>query len=527
MARQNGTTKEGATTNGVRATTGALNGTPQGALAGTDGVREAAGRNGADPLDAAPLAWSLEESAGGIEAKKYKAFQLHNFRDIPQVDQYLTQQQVFDIEVVARVFPFKTNSYVVDELIRWEDVPNDPMFVLTFPQRGMLKPDQYDRMAAAVRSGDEERMKETAHEIRMECNPHPAGQMEHNVPDLLGEKLEGMQHKYRETVLFFPSQGQTCHAYCSFCFRWPQFVEDDMKFAMKEVDKLVDYLKENPGVTDVLFTGGDPMVMSPRLIKAYLEPLIEARESGEVPNLRTVRIGSKSLTYWPYKYVTDKGADEVLDVFQRVADSGLHLAFMAHFNHPVELSTPAVKKAIRNIRATGAVVRSQTPLLANINDDPQIWAQKWQAEVENGVIPYYMFVVRDTGAQHYFGISLVRAWEIYREAYQHVSGLARTVRGPSMSADPGKVEMLGPTEIRGEKVMAFRFLQGRDPDWVDRTFFAKYDEDAIWLNDLEPAFGESEWFWTKEFAEIYADEGATGTLFQEEAPIPEEAPSAQ
>ncbi|MCK7526339.1 MAG: hypothetical protein MZV64_56415 [Ignavibacteriales bacterium] len=61
-----------------------------------------------------------------------------------------------------------------------------------------------------------------------------------------GEKLFGMQHKYRETVLFFPSQGQTCHAYCTFCFRWPQFVGmEDLKFASKEAELLVKYVKDH------------------------------------------------------------------------------------------------------------------------------------------------------------------------------------------------------------------------------------------------------------------------------------------
>jgi hypothetical protein len=69
-----------------------------------------------------------------------------------------------------------------------------------------------------------------------------------------------------------------------------------------------------------------------------------------------------------------------------------------------------------------------------------------------------------------------------------------------MSADPGKVEIQGVTEIQGEKVFVLRFIQGRDGDWVQRPFFAKYDEDATWLNHLQPALGESEFFFEPEFA---------------------------
>jgi hypothetical protein len=109
-------------------------------------------------------------------------------------------------------------------------------------------------------------------------------------------------------------------------------------------------------------------------------------------------------------------------------------------------------------------------------------------------VPYYMFLERDTGPKNYFEVPLVRAWEIFRDAYKQVSGLARTVRGPSMSAFPGKVAIDGVAEIAGEKVFALQFLQARDPDWVRRPFYAKYDPEAVWLGDLVPAFGEREFF---------------------------------
>ena len=123
-----------------------------------------------------------------------------------------------------------------------------------------------------------------------------------------------------------------------------------------------------------------------------------------------------------------------------------------------------------------------------------MWAEMWTKQVRMGCIPYYMFAVRDTGAQHYFGVPLARAYEIFIRAYSSVSGLARTVRGPSMSATPGKVQVVGTTEIGGQKLMILRFLQGRNPDWAHQPFFAKYDENAIWLDELRPAFGEKFFF---------------------------------
>jgi KamA family protein len=367
----------------------------------------------------------------------------------------------------------------------------------------MLLPHHYEAMKNTLDSGaSRDEIKAVANKIRLQLNPHPAGQ-DKNVPMLGDIKLTGIQHKYRETLLFFPSQGQTCHAYCSFCFRWPQFVGmEDLKFAMKETNLLVQYLKEHREVTDVLFTGGDPMIMKTKLFRTYVEALLDE----DLYNVQTIRIGTKSLGYWPYKFLTDDDADEMIGLFERIVKSGKNLAIMAHFNHPVELSTEAVKEAVKRIKSTGAQIRTQSPILRYINDDPKIWAEMWREQVNQNMIPYYMFAVRDTGAQHFFGLSLNEAQEIWRQAYQSVSGVCRTVRGPSMSCTPGKVQVLGTAEIYGEKVFVLRFLQGRNPDWVGKPFFAQYDPDAVWINELKPAFGEDFFFFEEELKHIFDDE---------------------
>ena len=445
---------------------------------------------------------TLQESVWSeTESPRIQSYTLTNFRNIPQI-QKLSEEQQFEMEVVANVLPFKANNYVIEQLIDWNNIPNDPIFVLTFPQKGMLLPPHYEQMASALKSGtDKKAIQELANEIRLQLNPHPAGQLELNVPTLKdGTKLYGMQHKYNETCLFFPSQSQTCHAYCTFCFRWPQFVGmDEIKFATNEVEQLVQYIREHQEISDVLFTGGDPMIMKAKMFRTYIDTLLEA----DLPNLKTIRIGTKALAYWPYKFLTDDDADETLAIFEEVTNKGLHLAFMAHFNHHKELSTGAVKVAIKRIRKTGSEIRTQSPLLAHINDDADMWAEMWRQQVQLGCIPYYMFVVRDTGAQHYFGIPLVKAHEIFSNAYKQVSGLGRTVTGPSMSATPGKVLVDGVATINGKKIIVLKLLQGRNPDWVSKPFFAEFDENAIWLDDLKPAF-EEKFFFEDELEQKYS-----------------------
>ncbi len=402
------------------------------------------------------------------------------------------------VQVVSRVLPFRVNEYLMRSLIDWDQVPEDPMFQLTFPQKAMLEPPDFRRVAELVdRGASRQEMEGVVREIRMGLNPHPAGQMTDNVPELDGRPLPGMQHKYQETVLFFPARGQTCHAYCTYCFRWAQFVGmPEMKFEARESEDLVAYLRRHREVTDVLVTGGDPMIMKTKALRAYLEPILAA----DLEHVQTIRIGTKSLAYWPQRFVTDDDADDCLRFFEEIVEAGKHLAVMGHFSHPVELSTKVAREALRRIRDTGAEIRMQAPLIRHVNDSADTWAELWREGVKLGLIPYYMFVERDTGARNYFEVPLARSHRIFQEAFQQLSGLGRTVRGPSMSAHPGKVRVLGTARVRGEHVFILDFLQARNPEWVGRPFFARYDPDATWLDDLRPALGEDRFFFELEKA---------------------------
>ncbi|MGK3998189.1 KamA family radical SAM protein [Sorangium sp. So ce1024] len=428
-----------------------------------------------------------------------KKLRIHERNDIDGLRQLarLSEGERAAMKAVAAVLPFRVNDHVIEELIDWDAVPDDPIYQLTFPQAGMLARGDLQRMMELMRAGaSAEQIQGAAREIRARLNPHPAGQVELNVPRLDGRPVMGMQHKYRETVLFFPAQGQTCHAYCTYCFRWPQFVglDDETKFASREADVLVAYLRAHPEVTNVLFTGGDPLLMRTAVLRRYIEPLIKAR----LPHLVSIRIGTKAPAYWPYRFVTDPDADDLLRLFEEIRAAGMHIALMAHFSHPREIEPPVAQEAVRRIRSAGAVVRCQAPLIRHVNDDPRVWATMWAAQVRLGAVPYYMFVERDTGAREYFEVPLARAAEIFRLAYQSVSGLARTVRGPSMSATPGKVVINGVARIGSEQVFVLQMLQARNPEWVGRPFFAAYDPSATWFDQLRPAPGGEGFFFERE-----------------------------
>ncbi|MGW2151852.1 KamA family radical SAM protein [Nonomuraea bangladeshensis] len=398
----------------------------------------------------------------------------------------LDDEERLKVRAVATVLPFRTNAYVVDELIDWSAAPDDPIYRLVFPQADMLPAADVARLADLIKAeAPNAELQAEANRVRAQLNPHPAGQKELNVPRIGDEPVPGMQHKYPETVLIFPKQGQTCHAYCTYCFRWAQFVGDaDLKFASDDVDRMVGYIRRHPEVTSVLITGGDAMIMGEPVLRRYLEPLLELEQ------LESIRIGTKSLAYWPQRFTGDPDADDTLRLFERTVAAGKNLAFMAHFTHPRELEPPQVQAAVERIIGTGATIRTQAPLIRSINDDPGVWTSMWRRQLRMGMVPYYLFVERDTGPQDYFAVPLARAYEVFRDAYASVSGLCRTVRGPSMSATPGKVCVDGVMEVAGQQVFVLHFIQARDPSLVGRPFFARYDPEAVWLTDLRPAFDE-------------------------------------
>jgi hypothetical protein len=201
-------------------------------------------------------------------------------------------------------------------------------------------------------------------------------------------------------------------------------------------------------------TGGDPLIMSTGNLRRALEPLL----AQELDHIRTIRLGTKALTYWPHRFLGDDDADDLLRLFEQIRNSGRHLALMAHVTHPHELSPDPVRRAVERVRSTGAVIRTQAPMIRSINDDAGVWQQLWTRAVALDAVPYYMFVERDTGPRHYFEVPLVRAWQIYRDTLSSVTGLART-----MSTTRGKVVVDGVTEIAGHSAIALRHLQARDP----------------------------------------------------------------
>jgi len=389
----------------------------------------------------------------------------------------LSDEEIQDLKYLTKIFPFKASRYVLEELVDWENRDTDPIFRLVFPRREMLKEHQW-RLLKSAKTLAEER--EAIRRIRWELNPHPDGQKD-NIPVVNGHKLGGIQYKYRETVLFFPAQGQTCHSHCTYCFRWAQFVRlDEHKFRSNNAAELYEFLEHHKEVTDVLLTGGDPLWMSNRHLFPYIDLLLKP----ELAHVQNIRIGSKALSFYPQRFLGKEG-DELLQKLESAVRAGKSVALMAHFTHYREMETEKVQEAVRRIRNAGVVIRTQSPIVKGINDDAEVWRRMWREQVRMGMVPYYMFIARDTGAHHYFSVPLYKAYQVFTEAYSTVSGLSKTVRGPSMSAWPGKVLISGVMDVNDERKFVLKFIQCREPRLINKPFTARFDPEATWFDELE------------------------------------------
>jgi L-lysine 2,3-aminomutase len=334
-----------------------------------------------------------------------------------------------------------------------------------------------------ARGAPEQEVRAAARAVQTRVHPGPPGQPELTAPEMDGEPVPGLRHEDPGTVLIFPRQDQAGHAPCTCCFSWARFTgEPDPGMTGDDMDTAIRYMRGCPQVSGVVIAGADPMLMGAAALRRYLEPLLDP----SLEHIESIGFATTSLGYWPQRFAGDPDAGDTLRLFEDVTAAGKTLAVMACFCHPRELEPPAAAAAAARIRAAGAMIHTQAPLVKTVNDDPRTWAAMWRAQLRLGLIPYDMVVARDTGPQGYFAVPLAAGVQIFQAAFASVSGLCRTVRGPSMQTAPGRVCVDGVTQIAGDKVFILHMIQAQDPSLVGRRFFARFDPGAVWLSDLEP-----------------------------------------
>lgn len=330
---------------------------------------------------------------------------------------------------VEQKFVFRTNDYY-QRLIDWSD-PEDPIRRIIMPETGEAEP--WGKLDAS----DEE---------------------EYTV-------LPGLQHKYRETALLLVND--VCGGYCRFCFRKRLFMDENDE-AVRDVKRGLEYIRAHPEISNVLLTGGDPLIMSTEKLGAVIGRL------REIEHVRIVRVGSKMPAFNPARILADPALPEML---ARYSTGSGRVYIMAHFNHPREL-TPEAVEGLLVLQRAGATTVNQTPLIRGVNDDPDTLAELFSRLSFIGVPPYYVFQCRPTLGNKPYSVPVEAAYEIFSRAQSRCSGLAKRARFV-MSHASGKVEVVGLDPDR----VYMKYHQAVAPGDQGRFFALKRNPAAHWLDD--------------------------------------------
>jgi lysine 2,3-aminomutase len=341
----------------------------------------------------------------------------------------LDPDQVSKLESVERVYPFRSNEYYLS-LINYNS-PNDPI-------KRIILPDPQ--------------------ELAITGTLDPSGE-EGYTP------IPGVQHKYPQTALLLVSN--TCAGICRFCFRKRLFTGENPPPTC-DMKKAIDYLQAQPDLTDVLLSGGDPLMLDASKLDQIL---CKVRE---LPTKPIIRIGTKVPAYDPHR-ITDNS--DLCDVLAKHATPEEKIYLISHFNHPHEV-TDSSKSAISALKKTGVELTNQTPILDGVNNNPEVMASLFKMLAKIGVPPYYVFQCRPTSGNRHLTVPIEQAMHVIHEAQACCSGLAKRARY-IMSHKSGKIEIVGKTS----KHIFMKYHQAASLSDLNSMLVFKPNPRARWLED--------------------------------------------
>ncbi len=285
---------------------------------------------------------------------------------------FLTEEEKKNIEAVARIYPILISPYYLSLIDPYD--PNDPIKKQAIPTIDELF--------------DTENVYDPLEEEKDEAAP-------------------GLIHRYPDRALLITTN--FCPTYCRHCTRKRILGKGKTVKSLLEFDKVLNYLREHPEITDVIVSGGDPLTLPLPKLKMILDGL------KSIPSIEVVRIGSRVPVTLPMR-LFDR---ELLNLLARYDFLWLN----THFNHPNEI-TEYSKRAILNLLKIGIPVNNQTVLLKGVNDDVDTMRKLFKGLLKIKVKPYYLFHCDPTKGVSHFRTSVYKGIEIMEGLRGHISGLA-------------------------------------------------------------------------------------------------------
>lgn len=347
----------------------------------------------------------------------------------------LNEEERLKLKDVSRTYAFRANDYYLG-LIDWDD-PDDPIRRLVIPREDELtewgKLDASNEKSITVASG--------------------------------------VQHKYASTVLLLVNEA--CGAYCRYCFRKRLFMNDNDEVSY-DVTPGLEYIREHEEVSNVLLTGGDPMILQTPKLEKILAAL------RDIEHVKIIRIGTKMPAFNPFRFINDP---DLLELINKYSRPDRRIYFMCHFDHPRELTAECIE-GLRLIQEAGAICVNQNPIIRGISDDSDVMAELWNRLSYIGVPQYYVFQGRPTAGNAPFEVPIVEAYFKIEEAKRKCSGLAKRTKY-CMSHESGKIEIVGVDE----RHIYLKYHRAKYRKDEQRFIVCHRDDDAYWLDRLRPVNG--------------------------------------
>ncbi len=359
-------------------------------------------------------------------------------RYITQIERLgqLSQNEKIELRRVVEKFAFRSNEYYLS-LIDWDD-PDDPIRKLIIPDLRELE--EWGRL-------------------------DPSDERSYRV-------IPGLEHKYNSTVLLLVSN--VCEGICRYCFRKRVFMNNRSDY-LHDLPAAIRYIENHREITNVLLTGGDPLILKPSKLEDIIAHL------RKIDHVKIIRIGTRVPTFNPYRIIDQP---DLLEIIAKYSTDQKKIYVMTHFAHPRELTGPAIR-AVGMLQRAGAITANQSPLIRGINHDPEVLAELFAKLSFVGAVPYYIFQCRPAVGNKPYTVPIEEGYEIVEQAKALVSGLAKRVRFV-MSHSTGKIEIVGLSN-------GFVYLKyHRAPDGIDsgRFLVLRSNPDAHWLDDYSEAIDD-------------------------------------
>ncbi len=335
------------------------------------------------------------------------------------------------LEKIVQRHPMRVTPYYLS-LIDWDD-PSDPVKKMAIP---------------------------STEESNLQGSYDTSGEAENT-------KMLGLQHKYKETALILATN--KCAMYCRHCFR-KRLVGLENKEIIERFDDAASYIRQHQSINNVLISGGDPLMLNNEIIEHFLSIL------SEMSQLKFVRFGTRAPVTFPSRFEDDN----LIQILSKYSTQNRRVYVITQFNHPKEITEQSIR-AVDKLIKSGVIVKNQTVLLKDINDDPKILTILQNRLASIGVSSYYIFQCRPVKrVKHHFQVPLCRGIEIIEKVKANCNGIGKQFRY-IMSHKTGKIEIIG---IFNNEIY-FKYHQAKNRKNLGKIFKKTVDDRAGWFDDFK------------------------------------------